>query len=408
MIARAEVPTPGVNKLTERLMAQGVDPYDVKTWPAGVWRGDGINFLYSREWKYTPTFESPCGLLIHEFGQTWGSLQMNGEFKCCENDNPLFACPCRGKPCPHRLKAPAGINCQFHRTDREWDGSYEALEKANRERLRAQWQTEIETYPGWDGNCVNLRREDLEDGTARYQKDYNVNRCISMHCMNTQCVCRHGAKRDVRKANIFYDVYIERHYTIGMIEQTDKVVRKGLKALDKPAAWTYCEILLKMWEHDPYDALAYRLNPLHELERHEEYFVRIHGKYGDMENLTIKTEIRNVRVARNEQKDLLNDLQLIQDGIAVEHESDLQAAKAVKKKEDRKNRELDKLADRLAREKMSGMKGWVALWGVKDTDERNEIKARSEKIIRRQEKAREIQALKDAQVSFFDMGGDEG
>ena len=58
-MTRVTVPTPGTNKLTERLLKQGVKLDDVSTWPEGVWRGDGSNFCYSREWRFTPTWESP-------------------------------------------------------------------------------------------------------------------------------------------------------------------------------------------------------------------------------------------------------------------------------------------------------------------------------------------------------------
>ena len=95
------VPTPGTNKLTERLLAQGVKLEDHKTWPEGVWACEINNFGYSREYRFMPTWESPCGLLIHAHGDMWGETWVNGEFKCAENDNPLFRCPLPGKPCQH-------------------------------------------------------------------------------------------------------------------------------------------------------------------------------------------------------------------------------------------------------------------------------------------------------------------
>lgn len=402
-----EVPTPGINRLTERLLAQGVNPDDHNTWPEDVWRGDGPNFLYKREWRFTPTFESPCGLLIRSFGQCWGDVWADGEFKCCENDNPLFRCPTPGKPCPHRRKGPAGINCQFHRTARTWDAehSVEAIEKANDESLRGQWLDEIGHYPGWTGICPCLRRVDGPDGRARYLKQYDVDKCIVMGCASDQCVCRQGAKRDLRKANIYYDVLIERHYTVGMVEQTDRVIRKGIKALNKPIAMTDAEILLKVWQHDPRHHMAARLwplNPLHELDRREEFFIRIYGRYEEKENLRVRTEIMNVHVARNEQKDLLADLQLIQDGIAVEHDSDRQAAKAEKKRESRWNARIDKAARQYASERMRGQSGSFAMTGIKDEDDKAEIRRRAAIITQKREKAAQIQAEKDGQVSFFD------
>lgn len=406
MMAR-EVPTPGVNKLTQRLLAQGVDPQNPATWPENVWRGDGVNFLYKREYRFTPTFESPCGLLIRSFGQGWGDIWADGEFKCCENDNPLFRCPTPGKPCPHRRKGPQGINCQFHRTAREWSAehSVEEIEKANAEDMRGQWLDEITKYPGWSGVCQCLRRVDGPDGKARYLKQYDVDKCIVMGCQSDQCVCRQGAKRDLRKANIYYDVLVERHYTVGMVEQTDRVIRKGIKALSKPIAMTDAEILLKVWQHDPRHHMAARLwpiNPLHELGRHEEFFIRIYGRFEEKENLRVRTEIRNVHISRNEQKDLLADLQMAQEGIAVEHDSDRQAAKAAAKRENRLNSKLDKTAKQYAAERSRGQNGSLAMMGIKDEDEKAEIRRRADKIMEKQARAARIKAEKDGQLSLFD------
>ena len=85
---KTTVPTPGTNKLTERLLAQGVKLEDHKTWPEGVWACEINNFGYCREYRFMPTWESPCGLLIHAHGDMWGETWVNGEFKCAENDNP--------------------------------------------------------------------------------------------------------------------------------------------------------------------------------------------------------------------------------------------------------------------------------------------------------------------------------
>ena len=71
-MTRMEVPVGGVNKLTERLLAQGVKLDDPSTWPENVWAADQHNIAYRCDWKFTPTWESPCGLLIHSHGDGWG------------------------------------------------------------------------------------------------------------------------------------------------------------------------------------------------------------------------------------------------------------------------------------------------------------------------------------------------
>ena len=194
-MTRLEVPSPGLNALTKRLLKQGVKREDTSTWPDNVWMGDMNNFEYRREWKYTPTWESPCGLLIHDHGDCWGDTWVNGEFHCAENDNPLFGCPTPGKPCPHRLKLPAGINCQFHRTDREWreEDSVERLQRIRRERFRELWEESFQKYPGWKGTCACMTEAEREDGSVFYRLKYDPENCISGRCPSTQCVCRLGA-----------------------------------------------------------------------------------------------------------------------------------------------------------------------------------------------------------------------
>ena len=115
-----DVPVPEVNRLTARLLEGGVALDDPATWPEDVWRCDPNNFAYKRELRFMPTWESPCGLLIRSHGDFWGQTWVGGEFHCAENDNPLFGCPMPGVPCSHSLPYPAGMNCQFHRTERGW------------------------------------------------------------------------------------------------------------------------------------------------------------------------------------------------------------------------------------------------------------------------------------------------
>lgn len=93
------IPVTEVNRLTERLLAQGVSLDDWATWPENVWRCDPNNFAYKRELQFMPTWESPCGLLVRGYGDFWGETWAGGEFHCAENDNPLFGCPRPGVPC---------------------------------------------------------------------------------------------------------------------------------------------------------------------------------------------------------------------------------------------------------------------------------------------------------------------
>lgn len=403
------VPTPGTNKLTERLLAQGVKLEDHKTWPEGVWACEINNFGYSREYRFMPTWESPCGLLIHAHGDMWGETWVNGEFKCAENDNPLFRCPLPGKPCQHRLDLPAGINCQFHRTDREWseEESVERLYKRYDDMLRRTLDRNKALYPGWNGVCSNLKNVDMPDGSVKQTVSYKVEECIRVGCSSTQCVCRNGAQRDTTKSNIFYDLYIERRFTVGMIPYTDKRMMKGLKVFNKPVARTDAEIALKMWRHDPDSplvpmALRNKLNAggqTHMRDMSTEAFFVKHHKYWDgRTDVELFVEIRNIRIGKNEQRDMLQDLMDVQDGIAVKHASDeAKAAKAVKSQErfERKVKKYGRLlADSAARSgKVENMR----------PDLQKAIRDEAQRILEQRREHEKKESEKGEQITFFDV-----
>ena len=410
---RATVPTPGTNKLTERLLVQGVKLEDYLTWPEGVWACEANNFAYSRMYRFTPTWESPCGLLIHEHGDMWGETWAEGEFKCAENDNPLFGCPCPGKPCEHRKKLPAGINCQFHRTDREWNEaeSVERLAKLRSARAREIWETDYQKYPGWKGYCPNVDAEDMPDGSVRRRARYTLYKCLQYGCQSTQCICRMGAERDLRKANIFYDLYIEKRYNEGLAPYAEKKLRKGLKVFDKPVAWTDAEIALKIWKHDPDSwhlpgIMHGKLSVRQVTETKDSYFVRHHRWMDGRTGVELYTEIRNIRIGRNEQRDMMQDLQDARDGIEVVHASDqVKAAKALKN-ERRQKYKVEKAAKlyALAVEDGTVEKSGIA-WELNHgkPEFRAAVLAEAGKIVEKRREQRAKADAKSAQVSMFDL-----
>ena len=63
---------------------------------------------------------------------------------------------------------------------------------------------------------------------------------------------------------------------------------------------------------------------------------------------SLKAEVLNVRAARTEARDLMQDLQDIQNGITVYHESDLQKSEQTRRKEQRQQAQEKKI-ERLER-----------------------------------------------------------
>lgn len=350
--------------------------------------------------------------MIRSHGDIWGETWVNGEFKCSENDNPLFRCPTPGKPCPHRLKLPAGINCQFHRTDKEWNESksVEALQKARDAELRRIWEEGIHKYPGWNGICPNLLEKDMPDGSVRRETRYRPEECIHLRCQSTQCVCRNGAERDLGKANIFYDLYVERRYTIGMIPYIEKSLTKGMKVFDRSIAKSDAEIVLKIWKNDPDSplvpmAMSNKLNAYTRTDTREAYFIRHHGCWNGHVNVEMAVEIRNIRIAKSEARDMIQDLQDVRDGIEVEHDSDNRKAAKQKKSDRRKKYKVGKLAKAYVRALENGMP--TSRLRHLESNEEIRIAALDEarKIAAKHDAKRKKEAIKAAQITIFDMEG---
>lgn len=413
-----DVPVPEVNRLTKRLLESGVSLDDPATWPGDVWRCDPANFAYKREWQFTPTWESPCGLLIRSHGNFWGEVWVGGEFHCAENDNPLFECPRPGVPCDHRLPYPAGMNCQFHRTDRVWTESG-SCERLIRDRLarEQQWrEVQMREHPGFSGYCINLRKNELPDGMFRYEKNYWLERCISSGCKNTCCPCVGWRERDVSRANIFYDLYIERRFTEGLAPYSEKNIIKGLKVFDKAVAMHDAELALKIWRRDPGartlpSQMLRRLDVAVNLENNigskEVYFVRTHGKLHERE-CRVHAEIRNIRVARQEGRDLMQDLQDVRDGIAVQHASDMQKAAKAQKNERYQAGKIKRTAQRLAREMMESGAALEDTHIGTQLERRNAefsaaVEAEAMRIIEKAKEKERQESDKAAQISIFDF-----
>ena len=140
----------------------------------------------------------------------------------------------------------------------------------------------------------------------------------------------------LKKANIFYDVrrtWITRQ---GFLEEKKVEVTKGLKVFDRAVAQTDAEIWLRMKEHEasPLNNYAVIENPKKTPEdRRQEYFSKMHRRYGDRyDYFEFRYEVENIRIARSEQRDLLQDLRDVAEGIEVIHAADsLKAAKAQKR-----------------------------------------------------------------------------
>ncbi len=92
-------------------------------------------------------------------------------------------------------------------------------------------------------------------------------------------------------------------------------ITKGLKVFDKPCQPRYLPGVHKVQRDEI-------------LEKWE-----MNNAFYRLIDKSLKAEVLNVRAARTEARDLMQDLQDIQNGITVYHESDLQKSEQTRKKE---------------------------------------------------------------------------
>jgi hypothetical protein len=141
---------------------------------------------------------------------------------------------------------------------------------------------------------------------------------------------------------VFYDVRRTWITRIGFLEEKRVEVTKGLKVFPKPVARTDAEIWLKVKkaEFDPLRGKSVIAHPSKSQEdRRQEHFSKMHRRYGNYDYFEFHYDVENIRIARSEQRDLMQDLRDVADGVEVVHAIDTEKAKAVRKREGRQRRQ---------------------------------------------------------------------
>ena len=401
-------PVEGTNELTKQLIAQGCDPADSSTWPEYAYSIDDEHFVYRWDWKYTLIWESPCGLMHRGHGQSWGELHVNGVYHCKENGNPLFRCPYPGRACPHRLEGvPLGINCEFHLAAHEYDPAKE-IDEIERRRHEAAWrQMEVDrdAHPGYFQPCLNM---DAASGRIAWRL-YN---CTG--CQNECCPARGWAPRDTSPVNIFYDLEIERVDHTGLIPDVKRTITKGLKVFDKPIARTDAALALAIWPRDPQShvlpGMMERKLRGYTYEGHDGIGLIYRRRYNH-EFITATVTIRNIYIAKQEQRDLIADLEAVRDGAEVVHDSDRAKAAAAAKTDRRKQSEIEKAALMLANGSRTALWSYAIQEGdsKRVRERKQEMRAailkRAEEIKAKREAAEARKRAKGEQLTMDMIGG---
>ena len=122
---------------------------------------------------------------------------------------------------------------------------------------------------------------------------------------------------------------------------------KGLKVFERPVARTDAEIWLKIREanqsplasSDPLRSSSVIEHPKTTRDdRIQAYFSKMHRQYGEYDYFEFHYDVENIRIARSEQRDLLQDLRDAAEGIEVVHNIDQIKAQAEKKRAAKQHR----------------------------------------------------------------------
>lgn len=328
------------NKLSQRLLAEG---WTKDQTPPGLrpWRDFDGGWSYDYRSRKNVVFEAPCGLLWkREEVSNSGHMSFMGVEWTEENDCITVVCPCYDlkEPCPKnhpllRDKPIAGCHyerlcfCALHETDKSWN--YEQSAAKVKDEQKAVEDRLWEEYKASKNNRVCRHQSRYNRKTREWSSVYDPLMC---HYGCSFCSVLGKELSNVR-GNVFYDVKISwTQKGTGFLPDIQKTdITKGKKFLDKPVSMTLAEVIAKVCKRD--------------IQRREESRRSMALFRGEID----KIEILNVRAAKKEGRDLLQDLNDIKEGATIHHASDDAKAAAAQKRENlqkaaaAKNKRLEKL-----------------------------------------------------------------
>ena len=338
-----------VNELTRWLLAEGWQPEDTPPGTRPYQDYDG-GWTYTGEAIRSMVWETPCGLLADGRHFLNGYMSYQGIDWRPENGNPVLCCPVfPSAPCPLRdpLLHTQGLSCHSgdvayqcacHQTGRPY--TYEGSVDETHDHVWREADKLWEVFKAQHKGRVCRQQSHYGRTTKTWRAYYDPMECANFGCCS---YCDVLAKElDTRKGNVFYD--LRKSWTVkgeGLFpDQRKTMVEKGHKLLDRTASLTLCEAIVKYGRH--------RVEERVRSEFHHDLFF----------NKSLEIEVINLRAARVDKRDILQDLQDVTNGIEVIHAADsLKAAKAQKqaRREAAKARRIRKA------EAMILAHGWDAL-----------------------------------------------
>lgn len=337
------------NLLTQRLLAEGYTAEnhpDYVFLPYGWDKEDPLNNLYGGfqyyGWHtYSKVFKTPCGIQCKGMRCITGMYYQNKNFTF-EDDAPVIHCPYHNKGCLQKDAAlrDAGIigdMCNVHMVDEEYqyEGSVEEIIKMEEDEIRRK---KIGFELMRNGRTCPIHM-DYNQEKGEWTMTYNPRNCAHLKCRgqiggSSQNICPIlGRELDPQKGNVFYDIKIRRYRADldgTLFEgQIDTHITKGVRLYEYTVSMDICRNIVKLCQDEIRQKVA--------MEYHEETFRALYH------NREFTVEVINIRAEQRENRDLMQDLQDIKEGIIITHESDrIKQNSAMKKKrrEDSKQKRI--------------------------------------------------------------------
>lgn len=344
-----------LNELTKKLLTEG---YTKENPPEFVrpWNDFYGGWEYSTAYQNKMVFETGCGLLVKGGHFLSGHMSYMGVEWMPENNNPVVRCPYDKVNCEKNHKLLRNsislgylVQCRCWQTDKafEYEKSIDKVHKdiaAERDRLFEEFRAQKK------GRVCQFSCH-FNEKTKKWEQHYDpANICGTKKC--TYCAIL-GRALSTKKGNVFYDTKVTvDDNTPGLFNQgTITTVTKGIRLLDKNISIDICKIIAEKYP----EAILKKYKSRHHSEL---YFAEYHGIKHEVEILNIRAE---TRVSR----DLEQDLEDIQNGFTVIHESDsIEINKQAKR--ERAQKALDS--------KVRKMKKLIAEQGVENLDTLNRIR----------------------------------
>ena len=283
-------------------------------------------FAYERWWIFEQTFKTPCGLQCKGL-QCRSDMSYMGIDWTYENDMATIHCPYERKDCKlkhkylqeHKLLR---IDCEVHMTEDEYhyENSVEHILKLYDDEIRRK---KISFGLQRKGRVCQEHMRFNRD-TREWEMNYDPYDCGLRGCMGMCPILGH--ELDQKRGNVFYDVktsFLRSDLDGTLFEgQIDTSIIKGKKLFDHPVSMDICKICARLSQDRIKDKV--RGHYFTEL-----FFSEYYGRH-------FSFEIQNVRAEQRESRDLMQDLEDIQNGIRIVHDSDVKKRQAEEKRERRR------------------------------------------------------------------------